>query len=68
MTWDRAQKVLLAISLVAGGIGSTLLYQVLNRPPAVAVKQVRTVSIAPPPKPAPAEPARKAKPKPQPKQ
>lgn len=68
MTWDRAQKVLMGMALVAGGIGATLLYQVLNRPPAVAVKQVRTVSITPPPKPAPAEPARKVKQKPAPKQ
>ena len=69
MTWDRAQIVLVALAFMAGGIGLTLLGQVLSPPPTVTVKQVRTVSIAPTPVAikAPAEPARKAKRKPEPK-
>ena len=68
MKWDRAQKALLGLALFCAGIASAILWQVVSKPPVMAVKQVRTVSIAPPPKPAPAEPARKLKQKPQPKQ
>lgn len=67
MTWDRAQKVFMALALVAGGIGATLLWQALNKPPAVAVKQVRTVAIVPEPPARKPEPVRKDKRKPEPK-
>lgn len=64
MSWDRAQKVLIGLALVAGGIGSTLLYQTLNKPPEVPVKKVQTVHVVPPPA---APPAKAKQTKPQPK-